>query len=81
MSIYNLKLTTFHGHVITNSNYVIKGHKIIMFKTMQLHLPRRFEELQHNHVWGQVNQVQKCEKWHVKKGRYNTNLLSEFNKS
>lgn len=27
----NLKLTTFHGHVITNSNYVIKGHKIIMF--------------------------------------------------
>lgn len=26
----NLKLT-FHGHVITISNYVIKGHKIIMF--------------------------------------------------
>lgn len=36
---------------------------------MQLHLPRRFEELQHNHVWGQVNQVQKCEKWARKKGQ------------
>lgn len=44
---------------------------------MQLHLPRRFEELQHNHVWGQVNQVQKCEKWHVK--RADTTPISSQN--